>query len=66
MTDEMWLRWIKPMGLQVVGRHFDEAMVLRLGHAIEASRECAVREAGMRAMKSRAPQRCGSALLKNG
>jgi aspartyl-tRNA(Asn)/glutamyl-tRNA(Gln) amidotransferase subunit A len=31
-----------PMGLQVVGRHFDEATVLRLGHALEASRECAV------------------------
>jgi aspartyl-tRNA(Asn)/glutamyl-tRNA(Gln) amidotransferase subunit A len=25
-----------PIGLQVVGRHFDEAMLLRIGHAFEA------------------------------
>ncbi|MBI4841017.1 MAG: amidase, partial [candidate division NC10 bacterium] len=25
-----------PIGLQIVGRHFDEATVLRIGHAFEA------------------------------
>jgi len=25
-----------PVGLQIVGRHFDEATVLRIGHAFEA------------------------------
>jgi aspartyl-tRNA(Asn)/glutamyl-tRNA(Gln) amidotransferase subunit A len=28
-----------PLGLQILGRHFDESMVLRIAHAYEAERD---------------------------
>ena len=36
-----------PIGLQIIGKHFDEATVLRLGHAYEQATEWHTRRPGI-------------------